>query len=210
MLVERAAMLREAGQVLQSDFGGSVISLIHQSNKSAARLVNLLTAHFHCFDDSHPFQGRQVKFHKRAQIFVADLWACFNGTSFGEFDDVDHLTMFADYRVPQMLESMGCLWYSPRLESKIKRHELLQSGDLLEVELRGCSIWCVELLRREIERRFRSELAVGGKKINAVLIDFLLYDVAKERERRLQDMDIEDGGEVSVELPHHRTRSIWY
>lgn len=210
MLVERAAMLREAGKVLQSDFGGSVVSLIRESNKSAARLVNLLTAYFHCFDDSHPFQGKQVKFHKRAQIFVADLWACFNGTSFGEFDDVDHLTMFADYRVPQMLESMGCLWYSPRLESKIKRHELLQSGDLLEVELRGCSIWCVELLRREIERRFRSELAVSGKKINAVLIDFLLYDVAKERERRLQDMDVEDGGEVSVELPHHRTRSIWY
>ena len=210
MLAERAAMLREAGQVLASDFGGSIVSLIHESDKSAARLVNLLTAHFECFNDIHPFQGKQVKFHKRAQIFVADLWACFNGTSFGAFEDIDHLTMFADYRVPQMLESMGCLWYSPRLESKLKRHEVLQSGDLLEVELRGCSIWCVELLKREIERRFKSEVADSRRKVNAVLIDFLLYDVAKEREKKLEDMDVEDGGEVSMELSHHRTRSIWY
>ena len=210
MLAERAAMLREAGQVLASDFGGSIVSLIHESDKSAARLVNLLTAHFECFNDIHPFHGKQVKFHKRAQIFVADLWACFNGTSFGEFEDIDHLTMFADYRVPQMLESMGCLWYSPRLESKLKRHEVLQSGDLLEVELRGCSIWCVELLKREIERRFKSEVADSRRKVNAVLIDFLLYDVAKEREKKLEDMDVEDGGEVSMELSHHRTRSIWY
>jgi hypothetical protein len=37
-------------------------------------------------------------------------------------------------------------------------------------------------------------------KVNAVLIDFFLYDVAKERELAAEN-------EV---LPHHRTRSIWY
>jgi hypothetical protein len=57
----------------------------------------------------------------------------------------------------------------------------------------GCSIWAVELLRREIL------LLAPETKINAILIDFFLYDLAKERER--------EGVEA---IPHHRTRSIWY
>lgn len=38
---------------------------------------------------------------KRPQILIADSWACFNGQSYGEFHDIDQITMFADYRVPQ-------------------------------------------------------------------------------------------------------------
>lgn len=40
----------------------------------------------------------QVSFYKRAQILVADIWACFEGKSYGEFHDIDTITMFADYR----------------------------------------------------------------------------------------------------------------
>lgn len=36
-------------------------------------------------------------------------------------------------------------------------------------------------------------------KINAVLIDFLLYDISKELEKT-----------DNLDIPHHRTRSIWY
>ena len=40
-----------------------------------------------------------MRFYKRAQILVADLWACFEGTSHGQFDDIDTITMFAGKRV---------------------------------------------------------------------------------------------------------------
>jgi hypothetical protein len=36
-----------------------------------------------------------VRFLKRAQIFVADLWAAFDGEGYGEFNDIDKITMFA-------------------------------------------------------------------------------------------------------------------
>ncbi|TKA35916.1 hypothetical protein B0A54_12363 [Friedmanniomyces endolithicus] len=114
----------------------SVIRLIEQANHSAGKLVNLLAQHFPCFRDETRFDGRKVRFLKRAQIFVADLWAAFSGTGYGAFDDIECLTMFA---------------------------------------------------------------AEG--EVNAVLIDFFLYDLAKERERGV-------GG--GLEVPHHRTRSIWY
>jgi hypothetical protein len=77
------------------DFEGSVINLIEQANHSAAGLVNLLAKHFPCFRDEARFEGKTVRFLKRAQIFVADLWAAFEGEGYGRFDDIDKITIFA-------------------------------------------------------------------------------------------------------------------
>ncbi len=93
-----------------------------------------------------------------------------------------------------MLRALGALTYSPPLGDAIKRLELIPSGSAWEVQIRGCSVWCVELLRREIKR------LQPGAQVNAILIDFFLYDSAK--------VLIEPGGED--EMPHHRTRSVWY
>lgn len=150
---------------------------------------------FVCFRDEHRFDGRKkpVRLLKRAQIFVADLWACFNGESWGEFGDIDKITMFADYRVPQILASLGCIGYSPVLHTLIDHKDMIESGSRFEMQLRACSIWCVELIRREIKRDHPEA------KVNAILIDFFLYDTMKQLEAQ---------GKETV--PHHRTRSIWY
>lgn len=159
-----------------------------------------------------PYENRKsVRFLKRAQICVADIWAAFDGESYGEFHDIDtSITIFADYRVPQILNTLGCLWYSPALQSAIDQKKVIESGHPWEIQLRGwfftqnycydltdnfvgCSIWCVELIRKEIIRKN------PGAKVNAILIDFFLYDTMKEREAK---------GEETI--PHHRTRSIWY
>lgn len=189
--------------------------MLAKASGSAARVVNLLAEEFSCFRDEHEFEGasKPIRFLKRAQILVADLWACFNGESYGAFSDIDKITMFADYRVPQMLISLGALCCSPSVATAIKRHKIIESGSSWEVQLRGrhptfpgigepkefpdrstaCSIWCVELMQREILKRDPST------HVNAILIDFFLYDTMKE---------LEAAGEEP--FPHHRTRSIWY
>jgi hypothetical protein len=197
LLSQRISILREAGAILHDSFNSRPINLINRAESSASHLVNLLAQYFPNFRDTATFHGREVRLYKRAQILAADLWACFNGSSYGSFDDIDTLTMFADYRIPQMLQGLHCLWYSPRLESRIARLEQFAPSEAMEVEIRGCSIWCVELLRREIERRHPE--AKG--RVNAVLIDFFLYDTCKEMEKSGQCEDM---------LPHHRTRSIFY
>ena len=50
------------------------------------------------FDYHSPYYLVVVYFLKRAQIFVADVWHRFEGRGYGEFHDIDSLTMFADYR----------------------------------------------------------------------------------------------------------------
>lgn len=102
---------------------------------------------------------------------------------------------------------MGCLRFSPPLEAHIRQQKIIPHGSSWEIELRGNSIWCVEMIRREIVATHGDTIASdqGGAhdgeqlKVNAILIDFLLYDTMKE----LQQASKED-------IPHHRTRSIWY
>ena len=92
---QRVRCLREAGQVLEDEFDGSVATLIEDAKGSAAGLVNRLADRFACFRDEGVFEKKSVRFLKRAQIFVADLWACFEGESYGEFNDIETITMFA-------------------------------------------------------------------------------------------------------------------
>ena len=103
-------------------------------------------------------------------------------------------TSSIDYRVPQMLHSLGVISYSPPLDHHISSQKLLPSGHSWEVQLRGCSIYAVELIRRAILYDHPD-----ARDVNAVLIDFFLYDLAKEREKQ-----------VGFPRPHHRTRSIFY
>lgn len=78
-----------------------------------------------------------IRFLKRAQILVADLWACFNGESYGEFRDIDKITIFADYRIPQILISLGALYCCPGIITAMKDKKTIESGSTWEVQLRG-------------------------------------------------------------------------
>ena len=95
LLEERIKCIRKAGHELENKYEGSFVNCITQASGSAASLVNLVVDKFPMFNDRHCFEGRSVCFHKRAQILVADIWACFEGASFGFFSDIDQITMFA-------------------------------------------------------------------------------------------------------------------
>ena len=111
---ERARCLREVSDVLKSWFNGSVTEMIKKAENSAERLLQLVTGKFPCFCDSVVMEDERTRlsFHKRAQIFIADLWGMNEGKGIGRFDDIEALTMFADYRVPQSLQYFGALKYS--------------------------------------------------------------------------------------------------
>lgn len=129
--------------------------------------------------------------------------------------------MFADYRVPQALYHFHCLQYSPDLLAILDRGEMLPNGSPLEVEIRGNSIWAVELIRKRILELIKKEQEdvqekaekEGGageeteKKpkvmtVNAILIDFFIWDFAKAAQL---DLTL---GQRPVKV--HRTRSVFY
>ncbi|RKP09934.1 hypothetical protein THASP1DRAFT_28297 [Thamnocephalis sphaerospora] len=196
MLDERLAVMRQTGRILLETFGGSFSQCIRQCQGSALRLLALITKQFPCYRDEGAFMGRTVQYFKRAQILIADIWACFEGQGLGEFHDIDQITMFADYRVPQALVYLNILSYSSDLWALLQRQQPLASGDRLEQEIRAVSIWAVELLRRRMVALRGHNTATPA--INAILLDFYLWDYAKTHTDALRS------------VPIHRTRSIFY
>ncbi|KAG0309587.1 hypothetical protein BGZ99_000827 [Dissophora globulifera] len=220
LLLDRIRVMREAGKVLVEKFGGRFTNCIAQADNSALKLIDIVTSNFSSFRDEADFCGRKVQIFKRAQILIADLWACFQNQSYGEFKDIDEITMFADYRVPQALYHFHCLQYSPELLQVLDKGELIPNGSPMEVEIRGNSIWAVELIRQRIlalikeeveEQQTRTETATPADTVvtpprmmtvNAILIDFFIWDFAKAAQLDLTM------GERPVKV--HRTRSVYY
>lgn len=187
LLAERAANLRELGAGLRDHWGGSVARFIEAAGGSAPRLARLLARDFASFDDVATYAGREVRFYKRAQIAVADLWGAFGGQGLGAFRDLEHLTAFADYKVPQVLRRLGILVYDAHLAGLVDSRAELPPGSAEEVEIRAATIWGVEELRRA--------LAAAGRSVRAFEIDWYLW---------------EEGQRVRDDRPYHRTRTIYY
>lgn len=146
---------------------------------------------------------------KRAQICVAELWAAFypptTASSHPLFPGaagakIEELTMFADYRVPQILHHLRIIAYPPSLVALLESRALLSSGCNEEVSIRAASIVAVERVKEEM-------VAMGVEGVSSVLIDFFLWDEAKMVET---GEDVIEGYDTERVLPAHRIRSTWY
>ena len=185
---QRLEHVHEVGRVLLERYDGQFAHAVKQAEGSAVKLTLLLVQDFSSFRDVAGYAGREVHFFKRAQICVADLHGAFSGRRWGTFSDLDKLTIFADYKLPQVLRHYGLLEYQHSLAERVDKQELLAAGGEAEVELRAATIWACELLRREMSD-------VAGRVITAVEIDQLLWYL---------------GQNASDMRPYHRTRTIYY
>jgi hypothetical protein len=67
-----------------------------------------------------------------------------------KFTNQNDLTMFADYRVPQILRQFDILKYSEELASLIDSETEIAYSSPYEVEIRACTVVAVELILERI------------------------------------------------------------
>jgi Potential Queuosine, Q, salvage protein family len=141
-LMERyAAALRDVGEHVLADHGGSFETAVEAAGGSAAALADLL-AGWAAFADTSEYEGRPVPFFKRAQIAAADV----NRLGVAPLVGEERLTAFADNLVPHVLRLDGVLILDPDLTRRIDAEQLLEHGSPEEVELRACTVHAIELL----------------------------------------------------------------
>ena len=185
---QRVANAREVGRVLLERFDGQFSHVIEEAAGNAVRLALLLVEHFPSFRDVASFRGQEVRFYKRAQICVSDLRTAFGGQQWGALNDVDQLTIFADYKLPQLLRHFGVLEYHPVLAERIDREELLEPGGEEEVQIRATTVWACELLRQTMS-------GAVGEPLTAADIDAQLWLLSQNTPNM---------------RPYHRVRTIYY
>ncbi|XP_023026504.1 queuosine 5'-phosphate N-glycosylase/hydrolase [Leptinotarsa decemlineata] len=194
LITERVKCLQEVGNVLNEKFQGSFENVVKESNRSAVKLMNLVVDNFPCFRDEATFQGQKVSFYKRAQILVGDIWACFRSKGIGYFEDIYEITAFADYRVPQSLMWHGILKYSAQLNEVLNSNVVLENGDEREVEIRGCCIHAVELLKERVNKN------LGKLRVTSIVIDHWLWKFRRDHSKQV----------LKRKIPFHKTFSIYY
>ena len=135
---ERTERLRELGAALTNSFDGKAYNLVKSCDRSAVQFVRRVLQELPGFRDTAVLDGRLVHFYKRAQILCGDIWAAFgrgkDPESCFSFLDIGELTMFADYRVPQLLHHLNVLKYEKDLEQQILSLSEIESGSRMEVK----------------------------------------------------------------------------
>ncbi len=187
LLEERLVNVREVGQILLKHYDGQFSHAITQVKSNAIRLVELLVRDFSSFRDIALYRNTPVRFLKRAQICVADLYYSFAGKTWGALTGLEQLTIFADYKLPQVLRHYSVLEYQASLAQRVDTQELLPAGSVEEIEIRAGTIWACELLKRGMQQR--------GRSVTAADIDQRLWLLGQ------------DAGEMK---PYHRTRTLYY
>lgn len=198
LLKQRHKILNETGKSLIGNFDGTFKTCLESCNKSAQLLLRLVVGYFPSYRDETKFENQRVSFYKRAQILIGDIWCFFEGEGLGELVDIDTISMFADYRIPQLLVYLGVLKYSDRLQEVLENGEMMLYGHRYEVEIRGCTIWAVELMIDYIKQKQSEDLVPQNTKVNSILIDNFLWDYRREH------------AEEMAHIPFHKTRCIYY
>ena len=190
LLPERLANLRELGKRLGDRHPGNLAA---SADGSAVTLVQSVLELLPSFRDAGSWQtsdgtAMQVPFYKRAQILAADLAGSLAGTELTIDHDLDRLTAFADYKVPQVLRQLGILHYQPDLAARIHRLERIPVNSPEEVSIRSATVQACE--------RLVTALSTLGVKTNASALDWRLWTLGQHL-----------AGDAE---PYHRTVTIFY
>ncbi len=188
MFPDRWRNMRELGTALTNLWEGQAARLVELADHDAARLARLVAENFASFNDVTVYKDRPVHFFKRAQIIVTDLWGAFGGTDWGAFENVEELTAFADYKLPQILRAWGALTYAPALADKVDNKMPINKDSEEEIEIRAATLWGVEFLRQALAER--------GRKLWSVQVDWILWEASQK--------------EIAGAKPYHRVRTIYY
>lgn len=198
---ERVRILAEVSAKLLEKYDGKFERVLEEAGRDALSLVQVVVREFPCFRDEAEYEGQRVALYKRAQILAADVDLILAVQGLPGLSNVDQLTMFADYRVPQVLLHYGVLSYSSQLMTKLRKEHLFENGSPEEVEVRACSIEAVE----RTVLQCRSELVSRGMdadgaaaSVISVWVDYFLWEYRVQNARALSS------------VPYHRTRCIYY
>ena len=185
---ERLEILRKLGKIICSEFDKNFENVLKESKYDSEKLLNIITSKFYFFDDYSNYKNKKIHFHKRAQLLIGNIYELLNEFQDESIKNINFLTAFADYKIPQILRKQNVLKYSKELENLIDNKIEIEFGNPMEVEIRANMIWAIELIKKEINNKFPN--------INSMDLDHYLWILSQEKKKD--------------DKPYHLTRTINY
>ncbi len=183
----RVEIFNEAGQVLAERFDGRFLNLVEQECFDARRISYRLAECFPSFYDVSNYNGHEVAFLKRAQICAADLHRVWTANGYSGLTNLESLTVFADYRLPQLFWHEKMIQLAEDFAAAIRREEEIKADSAEEIELRAATV--------QVGKLICDTLTSLGRPVAAWELDYELWVRAKSPQ---------------VTVPHHRTITNFY
>ena len=182
-----AQALNDLGNYIKASYHADFKGLIEDAEQSAIKLVDIL-AKMPLFKDVQQYKDFEVPFYKRAQLTAADLSLVFNNQGFGQFNDLDQLTIFADNLVPHVLHVDGVLLYQRGLVDHILEGNLLEADSEMEIEIRAGGLLAVEMMEEVFLQK--------NVQVTSMELDYLFWNRGQDKYYKAR--------------PRHRARTNFY
>lgn len=182
LLKERYNVVKEVSNIINSKMNGDFYNYTkHITND--LDLFNLIINEFPSFKDERSYQEKTIYFYKLAQLLVSDI---LHIREIKEEIKVDysHLIGCADYKIPQVLRSLGILEYNDELANLVDNKQEIKENSIYEVEI-------------------RANMIVALSEIKKLLTDVFMIDINNFVWSLGQDKS-------SPTKPYHLTRTMSY
>lgn len=181
LIEERWRNIKEAGLILGNKYNHSYLNVLKEADFDAERTLYLTVRYFPSFDDRSMYRGREIEFHKRAQVLIGLISRAYHDVY--PLKRISALMGGADYRIPQLLRHLKILRYSKELAHRVDRQIPIEHASPEEIEIRASAIWVINAIKQKVENT------------DAMTIDNFLWRTSRKQKGM---------------KPHHRTVSIYY
>ena len=193
MVVERAKNLKLFGYLINSAFDNSITKLMETAEGklftlNGSGLVNLLSNNTPAYGDSNSFRNKTAFFDKRVQLAAGMLI----GAGLFPNDQVNQLTVFADYNLPNELRHQGVIEYSKNLATRVDDNKMIKAGSREELEIRASTVHAADRIIKRVNE-------LRDDPINALHLDAQLFFDGRGRKK-----------EGTEKFPHHLTQTTAY
>ena len=147
---ERYEIVKSISEVVVNKMNGDFYSIIKDIN-SDKELFNLIITTFSSFEDTREYKGKILYYYKLAQLLTSDILHVYE-LKMGYTVDYSNLIGCADYKIPQVLESLGILKYDEELNSIIEAKIEIEENSEYEIEIRSSMLVVIDYIYERINK----------------------------------------------------------
>lgn len=183
LLEERYKIVYDISKAINEKMNGNFYNFIRNVNNDE-ELFNIIINNFPSFKDSSIYKEQEIYFYKLAQLVTSDILAM-KRIKENINVDITHLVGCADYKIPQILRSLGILEYSEELSNLVDNKMIIEKNSVYEIEIRALMIVSIDLIYKELKGR-----------VDKIVINDVLWSLGQDKSRKY--------------LPYHLTRTTAY
>lgn len=175
MIQSRVKNLNNVGK-LMDDMGGTFWNMIDDTTYLYENngVIEKMTE-YSVYQDTRKYNGRQIRFDKRAQLAVSMLYGKLHGTEYEfEIGDMHNFTVFADYGIPAGLASFDILEYDEELTKKIQRQKEIKEGSPEEIQIRANTVVAGDKIQTHLSENY------PNVSTQIPVLDYVLWQMRKE------------------------------